>query len=177
MPSRLKFWCTASLAILLVNSALLWAFPTATAFNVANLLLHVFLGVAVAVFALILARIETRLLWTIGAAASGILLAIIGNTRDHKLVLWIHVALALFGVAVFFARRENFLSAKISVAAAAVVLIAGGAYRYWVPHPGDHIANPQTVPVSMNEEGAGPKSPFFPSGGNTADGKIVPSSF
>jgi tetratricopeptide (TPR) repeat protein len=177
MHNRLKFWCAVSLAILLVNSALLWAFPTATAFNVANLLLHVFLGVAVAVFALILARVEMRLLWTLAASASGAALAIIGNTHDHKLVLWIHVALALFGVAVFFARRENFLSAKISVAAAAVVLVAGGAYRYWVPHPGDHIANPQTVPVSMNEEGAGPKSPFFPSGGNTADGKIVPSSF
>ena len=46
MTNRLKFWCALSLAILLVNSALLWAFPTATAFNVANLLLHVALGAA-----------------------------------------------------------------------------------------------------------------------------------
>ena len=29
MTNRLKFWCAVSLAILIVNSALLWAFPTA----------------------------------------------------------------------------------------------------------------------------------------------------
>ncbi len=56
MTNRLKFWCTVSLAILLVNSALLWAFPMATAFNVANLLLHVGLGAALGVVALLLAR-------------------------------------------------------------------------------------------------------------------------
>ena len=121
MHNRLKFWCTVSLAILLVNSALLWAFPSATAFNVANLLLHVALGAAVGIVALLLARVEKRLLWTLAAAASGVVLAVIGNTRDHKLVLWIHVVLALVAVAVFFARRENFLYAKISVAAAVLL--------------------------------------------------------
>ena len=177
MPSCLKFWCAASLAILLVNSALLWAFPTATAFNVANLLLHVLLGVAVAVIALILARVERRLLWTLAAALSGAVLAFVGNTRDHKLVLWIHVALAIVAVAVLFARREHWLFAKISLAAATAVLVGGIANRDWISHPADHIANSQTVPTSMNGEGGGPKSPFFPSGANTTDGKIVPSSF
>src|SRR6478609_1514874 len=148
MPSRLKFWCAASLAILLVNSALLWAFPTATAFNVANLLLHVLLGVAVAVIALILARVERRLLWTLAAALSGALLAFVGNTRDHKLVLWVHVALAIVAVAVLFARREHWLFAKISLAAATAVLVGGIANRYWISHPADHIANSQTVPTS-----------------------------
>jgi tetratricopeptide (TPR) repeat protein len=177
MHNRLKFWCAVSLAILLVNSALLWAFPTATAFNTANLLLHVALGAAVAIVALLLTRIETRLVWTLAAAASGTVLAVVGNTRDHKLILWFHVVLALFGVAVFFARRESFHFAKISGAIAAIVLLAGVAYRYWLPHPEDRIVNVQTVPLSMNQEGAGPKSPFFPSGADTADGKLVPSSF
>ncbi len=177
MRNRLKFWCLVSLAILLVNSALLWAFPTATAFNVANLLLHVLLGAAVGILALIWARVEGRWLWTLVAAVSGVALAVIGNTHDHKLVLWVHVVLALVGVTAIFARRENLQLARISVAAAAVVLAAGAAYRYWIPHPGDKIFNPPTVPVSMDEEGAGPKSPFFPSGANTSNGKLVPSSF
>jgi Flp pilus assembly protein TadD len=50
------------------------------------------------------------------------------------------------------------------------------AYRK-LPHPQDHIVNSRVVPLSMNQEGAGPASEFFPSGANTSDGRIVPSSF
>jgi Flp pilus assembly protein TadD len=177
MQNRLKFWCVVSLAILLVNSILLWAFPAATAFNVANLLLHVGLGAAVGILAIILARSDVRLGWTILAAASGAVLAVIGNTHDHKTVFIIHVVVSLVGVAVLFARRENFTIAKFAGAAAALVLLGGVANKYWLSHPDDHIVNSREVAVNMEHEGAGPGSPFFPSAANTSTGKTVPSSF
>jgi tetratricopeptide (TPR) repeat protein len=177
MSRLLARLCVASGAVLLVNSALLWAFPAATAFNVANLLLHVGLGALLGIAALILSRAEPRFISVVIAAASGVVLAVIGNTRDHKLVLIIHVVISLAALAVLFSRRQSLAWAKTSAAAAVVVLIAGVCYRYWIPHPHDRIVNSRIVPLSMDREGAGPKSPFFPSGAKTADGQIVPSSF
>ncbi len=177
MTNRLKFWCSLSLAILLVNSALLWAFPLATAFTVANLLLHVGLGAALGIVALLLTRSEPRLAWTVVAAISGGVLAYVGNTRDHHSVLLIHIVVSLFAVVVLLARRESFKLAGVAGALAGLVLLAGIADRKWIKHPENMVVNTQNVPVSMEEEGGGPQSPFFPSGANTSDGKIVPSSF
>ena len=177
MTNRLKFWCAASLAILLINSALLWAFPMATAFNVANLLLHVGLGAALGIVALLVARKEPRLGWTVVAAISGGVLAYVGNTRDHQAVLLIHIVVSLAAALVFFARRENFLLAKVAAVGAGLVLLGGVADRKWIKHPENVVVNTRDVPVSMDAEGGGPQSPFFPSGANTTDGKIVPSSF
>jgi tetratricopeptide (TPR) repeat protein len=177
MSSRLKFWCAAALAILLVNSALLWAFPAATAFNVANLLLHVALGAVLGIVAVLFLRADLRLAWIAIAAASGALLAYLGNTRDHQAILLTHVAISLAAFAIFFARRGTVRLAALASVAAGLVLIAGAGYRTWRPQAGDRIVNSRVVPLSMEQEGAGPQSPFFPSGSNTSDGKIVPSSF
>ncbi|HEY7306992.1 MAG TPA: tetratricopeptide repeat protein [Bryobacteraceae bacterium] len=174
---RLTILCTISLAILLVNSAVLAAFPTATAFNVANLLLHVGLGAVVGILAVYLARKDPRQIWVLIAALSGVALAIVGNTHDHRSVLLIHVVLSLAAAIVLFVRRENFRWAKIAGAAAALVLVAALCNRYLIAHPNDRVVNSRIVPLSMDEEGAGPKSEFFPSGSNTRTGKIVPSSF
>jgi Flp pilus assembly protein TadD len=177
MNSRLKFWCAVALGILLINSAFLWAFPAATAFNVANLLLHVGLGAVMGIMALLFWRSDSRLIWTGVAAASGAGLAYLGNTRDHKAVLLVHLVVSLAAVAVFFARRGAFRLAALSAIAAGLVLIAGAGYRVLWLHSEDRIVNSRAVPISMNSEGGGPQSPFFPSGSNTSDGKIVPSSF
>jgi Tfp pilus assembly protein PilF len=177
MTNRLKFWCAVSLAILLVNSALLWAFPSATAFNVANLLLHVGLGAALGIVGLLIAGREPRLGWTVMAAISGAVLAYMGNTRDHSSILMIHIVMSLLAAVALFARRENFKIAGIAGTLAGLVLLAGVADRKWIKHPERVIANTRDVPVSMDEEGAGPKSPFFPSAASTSDGKLVPSEF
>src|SRR5262249_42316829 len=50
-------------------------------------------------------------------------------------------------------------------------------YYKYVPDPNARIHNPLTVPVSMEGEGAGPKSPFFPSSANTNVNGIIPSNF
>ncbi len=177
MLTRIRSLVALSLGILLLNSILLWAFPTATAFNVANLLLHVGLGALVGILAVICAKTDARMGWTILAAVSGVVLAVIGNTRDHKVVWIVHIVLGLAGIAVLFARRQNFRIAWASAVVAGILLLAGVGYRYWYPHPEDHIANTVFVPTSMNGEGGGPNSPFFPSGANTASGKTVPSEF
>ena len=92
MNRRVYTACVFSLAALAVNSALLWAFPTATAFNVANLLLHVGLGAVLGIAALVFARADMRLeLDLSGAAITGVVLAIVGNTRDHRVILLVHV--------------------------------------------------------------------------------------
>ena len=50
-------------------------------------------------------------------------------------------------------------------------------YQYYVHSPADRIRNPATAPTSMYDEGAGEKSPFFPSSANTTTGKLIPSNF
>ncbi len=45
------------------------------------------------------------------------------------------------------------------------------------PNPSDRIRNPLTAPVSMNGEGGGPQSPFFPSSIETNTGKTIPADF
>jgi tetratricopeptide (TPR) repeat protein len=177
MTRRLTILCAISAAILVVNSALLWAFPAATAFNVANLLLHVGLGAVAGIAALLLSRAEPRLTPMAIAAASGVVLTWIGNTHAHRSALIVHVVVSLAAVAVLFARKQYMRLATATAAAAVLVLIGGVAYRYWLPHPEDHIVNSRTVPLSMDQEGGGPKSPFFPSGANTSDGHLVPSAF
>ncbi|MBV9502686.1 MAG: hypothetical protein JO138_25215 [Acidobacteriaceae bacterium] len=177
MKSRLPVLFAIAIGILLVNSVLLAGFPTATAFNVANLLLHVGLGAVVGVIALLFVRQEPRQIWVVIAALTGVLLAVVGNTRDHTVIALIHIVIALVAAAIVFARRENWLILRITAIAGGIVLAAAVAYKYAIPHPDNVIANSLVVPLSMNQEGAGPKSPFFPSGANTSTGKLVPSSF
>ena len=169
--------CLLLTAFLLINSALLAAFPTDTLFTIANVLLHMALGGVVGVLALLLARVDKRQIYIALAAASGVLLAFLGNTHDHRLILIIHVVISLLAAAAIFARRQNLLLAKISVVAAVLILIAGASYRRFIPHPEDHIVNSRDVPLSMDEEGAGPKSDFFPSAAKTTDGQKIPSGF
>ncbi len=177
MQRRVYAACLISLAALAINSGLLWAFPTATAFNVANLLLHVGLGALAGIAALIFARTDLRFSWVVAAALTGVWLAIIGNTRDHKVVLIVHVALSLCAFAVWFARTRRMRATKVALAAGCAVLLAGVAYRWIIPRPQDKIVNARQVALNMEQETAGPQSPFFPSSANTSDGHIVPSSF
>ena len=44
-------------------------------------------------------------------------------------------------------------------------------------HPEARIQNPKLVPTTMEEEGAGPRSPFFPSSANTNVNGIIPANF
>jgi len=103
-------------------------------------------------------------------------LAIGGNTLQHRWALWLHVALAVVAVALIAARGSR--QTLVFAMGALLALPAGTAiYHRLLPNPDDHIRNPATAPLSMDEEGAGAQSPFAPSSAQTNTGKIIPSNF
>ena len=161
-------------ALLLLNSAYLAALPSPTIFYVANMLLHLLLGVALMIGAVVAARRYPRESGAVLAAgAAGLFLAIAGNTLDHRWVLWLHIFLAIPAAALLMARLG-----RAPVMAALLVLVAGGvAYRNLRPAPDAAILNPPSPPLSMDSEGAGAKSPFAPSSAQTNTGNIIPSNF
>ncbi len=70
--------------------------------------------------------------------------------------------------------------ALVAVGCAATIILAiaaplVGASTTW--RKAYVVRNPTTVPTSMNEEGRGPKSPFFPSSADTNVKGIIPADF
>ena len=82
------------------------------------------------------------------------------------LVLTVAAAEAAIGLAILVPRSRIYL--------AALTVLAMGL-RFGTPP--QRIRNPKVVPVSMNDEGAGPKSPFWPSSAQTNTGTIIPADF
>jgi tetratricopeptide (TPR) repeat protein len=66
---------------------------------------------------------------------------------------------------------------QFSLLALVLVPVTFIAYRRAFPNPMHRIRNPVLAPVSMAEEGGGPKSPFWPSSARTNVGGIIPSEF
>jgi tetratricopeptide (TPR) repeat protein len=185
--------------VLIVNSAYLAARADASPFYFANVALHLLLGVALATAAAMrlaghrgsrppLAVTAVVLLGA--AAASGLILMFVGATRPHHWLLYAHIGCAVAGTLVLMvqvtlwarrlpvSRERTLLWAGL--AAADVALIAGVALavkdRADAPHR-DRIVNPLAAPASMDGEGGGPTSPFFPSSAGTNVGGIIPANF
>jgi tetratricopeptide (TPR) repeat protein len=183
MPAtKTPVWFLGGVLLLLANSVYIWAVHPPTIFYMANVLLHLALGTVLALAALFLVRRNPLFCVLIAAGAFGLYLAIAGNTSNHKIVLWIHIALGLASVAAMmrFARnRAGVWSNSFTAAAVFLVLIPASAYLYKraVPNPADRIKNPEIVPASMDGEGGGPKSPFFPSSIQTNTGGTISAEF
>ena len=186
--SKLARWVAGGLVFLLVNTAYIWAFASPTIFYMANVLLHVGLGLALAAGAVALIRNRWRQApaGAVGAFAIALALAVFltiaGATRDHRWALQAHIAAALAGLALLipFVRRQRPLLRKafeISLGVLLVFPLSVHLYHRARPDPNDRISNPDAVPASMNQEGGGPKSPFFPSSAETNTGAIIPSNF
>jgi tetratricopeptide (TPR) repeat protein len=182
-------WVSAGFWVLLVNTGYVWAFASPTLFYMANVLLHVVLGLAVAVGAALLWRrvgqvadlsrtVRSAVPIAILATALGLYLTIAGATRDHRWALWTHIGAALVAVALLapmLARRSRLF---LACAALLVALPLGARiYGRLFPNPDDRIVNPAAAPRSMAEEGGGPRSPFFPSSAKTNVGGLIPSNF
>ncbi len=78
--------------------------------------------------------------------------------------------------------RSIQVQGAVAIAAMSVVLAAAiaavTAYRYDETRRQTHrIVNPDVVPAAMDEEGAGPASPFFPSSANTTVNRTIPANF
>jgi tetratricopeptide (TPR) repeat protein len=123
------------------------------------------------------------------AAAAGVTLAVAGNTTPHRWLLWTHIGASALAVLAGLLYLQQQAAARggawrrllrASAAVAAVLLVVPAAMTAWRrahPDPAMRIHNPTAVPVSMSDEGGGPKSPFFPSSAKTNVGGIIPADF
>ena len=190
-------WIAIFSLVLLVNTAYIWAFAFPTIFYMANVLLHVGLGTAlVAAVAWLITRdrairegIAPTLVPFLAAFLFAAYLVKAGNTLDHRWVLWAHIVAAMIGTGALTAyvwrraRTGGREWVRYRNGLVACVFLAIGfppavwMYRAQFPPATDRITNPPTAPLSMESEGAGPHSPFFPSSARTNVGGIIPSNF
>ncbi len=198
----LQKWIAIFFLALLVNTAYITAFSSATVIYMGNVLLHLVLGTALALAILFTFRKRKELIAGAPVAMGFFLLALVfglvltwkGNVHANAWLLWSHIAAAAGGVLALIpwvwktaahARQsgngEEWLRFRKGFAASVILLIAlpplAAGYRKVFPNPHDRIANPTVTPVSMNGEGGGPQSPFFPSSAKTNVGGIIPSNF
>ena len=183
-PGKLGRYAGILLVLLLINTAYIAAFASPTIFYMGNVVLHLALGVARGIMLLWLIR---RMPWAgsifLIAALAGVFLAVFGNTTPHRWVLEAHIAVAALALLAFlpYVMRHTgagFRNTYVACLALLVVFPAATTlYRKVRPNPDDRIRNPLIVPTSMDQEGGGPQSPFFPSSAKTNVGGIIPSNF
>jgi Flp pilus assembly protein TadD len=157
---------TLLLILLIANSAYLAALPAANLLYIANIPLHLILGLTACAALIYQSRRSPKIIPIVAATIIGIYLIPTGATTDHYKILWAHVALAVAGLAIIKPRYTLTLATLTFVAA---------ALRFGQPK--DRIINPTTVPTAMTEEGEGPHSPFWPSSSRTSVGGIMPADF
>jgi tetratricopeptide (TPR) repeat protein len=190
--------------ILLLNSAYLYAFASPTLFYFANVGLHVLLGIALFVaYPVAMARrarpvSATRSSGLIFSVASllltagggmGLYLTVYGSTRDYRWALLPHIVATAAGsmlmVAYLYRRSREadgewargWVNAGAVATAIAIALPLGVRLSTPKVPPSERIVNPTRIATSMDGEGAGPQSPFFPSSANTNVNGIIPSNF
>jgi tetratricopeptide (TPR) repeat protein len=175
---------------LLVNGSYLLAYNSPTIFYVVNVLLHVTVGLAVLLLGVYWFKKRFRQTGLVGkgaalilalGGATGFSLIITGTTSPYLWLLYTHIALVWAGVLLLVihlflvASRWKLLGGALAFALMFPVGVS--QWQKWYPNPTHRIVNPYMVPLSMDEEGPGPDSPFFPSAANTNVGTTIPSNF
>jgi Flp pilus assembly protein TadD len=182
--------------LLLLNSAYLAGRADATGAYYAQVALHPLLGLALATAAAWRFRASwrpTALHAVAGGAlavatALGMAVLVTGGTRPFLPVVYAHVAAGgvgslLVGVLLWRLHPRRTRVRRVATAAAALVLAAASvaAVERWT-HDAERarrfrIVNPDVVPASMDQEGGGPGSPFFPSSAGANGRARIPASF
>jgi Tfp pilus assembly protein PilF len=199
--SRLLLFLAVGFLLLLANSSYLAAFDYPTAFYILNLGLHFALGLLLTLLCCIYLRkswgslspgnrISVVLLLI--SALLGAVILVFGATRPFltpvKPLHWVskaHVITGVIGVIALVvvnigrrAQHQSFARAlKLVFACALIFFTAAWGYERYTRASRDYIVNPTTPPLSMEGEGAGPNSPFFPSSANTNVNGIIPANF
>jgi tetratricopeptide (TPR) repeat protein len=185
--------------VLLLNSAYAGAFATPSVFYFANVALHVLGGAVLFALGLVWVWRHARTLSAgaivavallIPGAALGAALAVTGATTRYHWLLRSHIVVTTAGVIVAIVvlaaaalRGQNRrLRPRHAFAALALIGLAGGSTAIVARQraAARHelvIANPDSPPLRMEQEGAGEHSPFFPSSANTNVGTIIPANF
>jgi hypothetical protein len=182
---------------LLLNSAYLYTFATPSLFYMTNVGLHALLGIALSV-PFVLRLVQRRdssplfllaALFLVVGGALGLYLSLYGSTRDYRWALVPHIVASTAGslllVAYLYRRSQEpgcaWGRAWVNAGAAIVALAIGLPLGVRLSAPkvprAEQIVNPSIVATSMEGEGAGPNSPFFPSSANTNVNGIIPSKF
>lgn len=178
-----KFTAVA-FAALVVNSLYLWSTAQATLFYISNVLVHFALGVGLlGVFLWLLFRspeIRSSLRWAtpvlLASAVLGGFLLWKGALSSNHAALVAHIAsgfLGAFLVAIALKSRQFWAVGAL----ATLVFAAYAGYQWSYPWAAAKVQNPTVVPTSMQEEGAGAQSPFWPSSAQTNTGKTIPAKF
>jgi tetratricopeptide (TPR) repeat protein len=189
----------AGVAVLLINSLYLAATATASIFYYTNVVLHIVLGAVLAIAGLRyalrhraglpIAVTLAALPLTLGALTGGALV-VTGATRPYQWLLLTHIvsatagAIVLVGWAASEGRRRTSGRTRFAGAVITLILVLAAAIAASAMARRDNarraafrIVNPEVVPARMEEEGAGPSSPFFPSSANTNVDGIIPANF
>lgn len=187
----------AGFLAILINSSYLAAYADPTLFYFGNVVLHLLLGTILAVsFVVFILRRLKYLSWPVlssaavlaASAVMGFYLMIFGSTRPYRWALYLHIALAIAGsiplliiigkaVRAYAGSNRRSLSYAVIGVFVFVFPMASGAYNRHAATSHRLITNPDDVPLTMEGEGAGPASPFFPSSAETNVGGIIPSTF
>ena len=171
----------------IVNSAYLYAFDSPNLFYLANILLHIGLGILLLIGLVLLLKRQFRelkpevllaVILLLLSALLGLLLMYTGTTRPYQSLLTAHIVLSCLGSAVAFlhllVRRHRWRWFVVIPLIAIVFVML--AFRF-NPESDHKIANAPEAVLTMEEEGPGPSSPFFPSAANTNRDDVVPSDF
>ena len=192
---RILGYLTAALAL---SAFILYSWPAPTIFYEGIVLLHLLLGVALLVLAIpYFAKLMRQ--GSLGERAGWVVLlvggllgaAIIYTGARHQEwdLLYSHILISILACAIFgfvIAGQRGWLTASTAKSglrlALCVAIAAGIAAGAWalrtIPWNDAYvIRNPKIAPASMDQEGAGPSSQFFPSSGETLTGKVVPQDF
>jgi tetratricopeptide (TPR) repeat protein len=185
--------------VLLLNTAYLAAFATPSLFYFANVAVHALLGVVLFGLGVRWLQQQWRSLPILGVLSAvllgvggvlGIALTITGATRAFYWLLVSHIAVTTAGavlvVALVLRRVIASSDRRVQPAHAFLGLALAGGFGWTaavvaratlVDSQPFRIVNPLTPPLSMDGEGAGTQSPFFPSSSNTNVGHTIPANF
>jgi Tfp pilus assembly protein PilF len=190
-------WTVSAAVALGLNSAYLALRSDPNPFYFANVALHPLLGLALAAsvgprvrhgFRALAGPEKLAALLLAAATALGLVLMVTGATRPYRPILWVHMACAAAGAAVLVGRAASgayaWLPKRTWTRELAILAFAGAALTPALRYHSDNVApngrrivNPALPPPSMEGEGPGPKSPFFPSSADTDSGKTIPANF
>jgi tetratricopeptide (TPR) repeat protein len=182
--------------LLVLNSSYLAARADPSLFYFANVMAHIVLGVGLVIFGarFLLRRWRGLSRGQVGIAGilalgalTGLALMIRGATRPYRWLLHAHIAVAVAGAAVFIVyylgwragrQRKRAIWARRGAAIGLALLpLAALSHGYYVERSDGRIVNPDLPPPTMDGEGDGPASPFFPSSATTTTGKLIPADF
>ncbi len=179
--------------LLVLNSSYLYSFASPDLFYFANVALHVVLGLAVgAGFVAFLTRhrawpplFSVASLLLMAGGVLGLYITWYGTTRPYRGALQAHIVTTAAGALLMAfhllrtaeAARRTWARAGTGAVVAAMALPVAVHLRDQAAPPQERIENPDLVPGSMDEEGAGKGHPFFPSSAETNVGGIIPANF